>query len=161
MLLTFHLIKKLLYKVTIYIPILSLFLSIYPIELFQIPFPFFFSHTIFFDEGVYDSLKFGGEFYFSDVYSDRRLSKEVQIHEVLWGECISGALYIEDFKRICSKIGFLDIRMVSKSEIDIIDPLLKDVVGNARFVFSVWSEWVSGGVFGINFFLFTFAFLLN
>jgi arsenite methyltransferase len=42
-------------------------------------------------EGVYRVLKDGGEFYFSDVYCDRRLSKEAREHEVLYGECISGA----------------------------------------------------------------------
>ena len=40
--------------------------------------------------GVARILKEGGELYFSDVYCDRRLSKQVQSHEVLWGECIAG-----------------------------------------------------------------------
>jgi arsenite methyltransferase len=41
---------------------------------------------------VYNSLKTGGEFYFSDVYSNRRIPKEIQSHQVLYGECLSGAL---------------------------------------------------------------------
>jgi SAM-dependent methyltransferase len=41
--------------------------------------------------GVYRVLKEGGEFYFSDVYADRRIAKHVQEHKVLYGECISGA----------------------------------------------------------------------
>lgn len=57
-------------------------------------------------EGVYAALKEGGEFYFSDVYADRRLPDHVRTHEILLGECISGALYIEDFKRICHQVTF-------------------------------------------------------
>ena len=38
-------------------------------------------------------LKPGGELYFSDVYSNRRVPKSLQEDEVLWGECLSGALY--------------------------------------------------------------------
>eukprot|EP00761_Pharyngomonas_kirbyi_P014994 gb/GECH01015025.1/.p1 GENE.gb/GECH01015025.1/~~gb/GECH01015025.1/.p1 ORF type:complete len:366 (+),score=76.76 gb/GECH01015025.1/:1-1098(+) len=82
---------------------------------------------------VYRVLKNGGEFYFSDVYCDRRLPEHVRQHEVLFGECIAGALYIEDFKRICHKVGFLDPRSVSLREIKIRNPELKDVVGEARF----------------------------
>ena len=35
---------------------------------------------------AYALLKPGGEMYFSDVYSDRRISKELQADPVLWGE---------------------------------------------------------------------------
>ena len=38
-------------------------------------------------------LKPGGELYFSDVYSNRRVPKSLQENDVLWGECLSGALY--------------------------------------------------------------------
>lgn len=84
-------------------------------------------------KGVYDALKYGGEFYFSDVYSDRRIPKLVREHKILWGECISGALYIEDFKRICSQVGFKDVRMLSSTPILITDPELKDICGNTKF----------------------------
>jgi len=83
--------------------------------------------------GAYEILKEGGEFYFSDVYCDRRLSKEIQNHEVLVGECIGGALYTEDFRRICQNVGFNDPRILSVSEIKIEDPELKQLLGNAKF----------------------------
>lgn len=38
---------------------------------------------------VYQTLKFGGEFYFSDVYCSRRLSKDIQEHTVLFGRSSS------------------------------------------------------------------------
>lgn len=37
-------------------------------------------------------LKPGGELYFSDVYANRRVPKVLQDDEVLWGECLSGAV---------------------------------------------------------------------
>ncbi|KAK9863726.1 hypothetical protein WJX84_004714 [Apatococcus fuscideae] len=82
---------------------------------------------------AYRVLAPGGEMYFSDVYSDRRMPKEAQEHEVLWGECISGALYTGDFKAICRQVGFADPRQMSINEITIQDPDLKQVTGNARF----------------------------
>ena len=83
--------------------------------------------------GVYDLLKEGGSFYLSDVYCDRRLDDSVKNHKVLWGECIAGALYIEDFKRICNNVGFIEVREVESSIIEITDPTLKNIVGNANF----------------------------
>ena len=46
---------------------------------------------------VYNMLKNGGEFYFSDVYSSKRIPKDLQNDDILWGECLSGALYSNDF----------------------------------------------------------------
>lgn len=82
---------------------------------------------------VYRVLAPGGELYFSDVYCDRRLPEHVRKHEVLWGECISGALYIEDFKRIAHDVGFPDACVLSKSEIKVTDPELQQICGEARF----------------------------
>ena len=82
---------------------------------------------------AYRVLAPGGELYFSDVYCDRRLPRAVQEHEVLWGECIAGALYIEDFRRIAQETGFTDPRVLSSSPIEVTDPELRAVTGNARF----------------------------
>jgi len=53
-------------------------------------------------------LKEGGELYFSDVYSNRRVPQSLREDEVLWGECLSGALYWNDFhnlgKNVSSRI---------------------------------------------------------
>ncbi|KAH9250935.1 hypothetical protein BASA81_011323 [Batrachochytrium salamandrivorans] len=72
--------------------------------------------------GMYHALKFGGEAYFSDVYCDRRLSDEARAHQVLWGECISGALYQQDFLRLAGEVGFLDCRMLDRTEIIVTTP---------------------------------------
>ena len=53
--------------------------------------------------------------------------------QVLWGECISGALYIEDFKRLAQQVGFADARVLSTDPIQVTDPELKEVTGEAKF----------------------------
>lgn len=50
-------------------------------------------------------LKPGGELYFSDIFSDRRVPPRFYDDPVLRGECLSGALYLEDFRRILAKHG--------------------------------------------------------
>jgi len=64
-------------------------------------------------------LKPGGELYFSDVYADRRVPQHLRDNSVLWGECISGALYWNDFHNIAKKCGFLDPRLVNDSKITV------------------------------------------
>ena len=66
---------------------------------------------------IWRVLKPGGEMYFSDVFSGRRVPTEVACDPVLVGECLGGALYIEDFRRMLSRLGCLDYRIVSKYRI--------------------------------------------
>jgi hypothetical protein len=61
---------------------------------------------------------------------------------VLWGECLSGALYVEDFKRVAQAAGFIDPRQLSISPIAVTDPELKEVTGEAKF-FSITYRYVS------------------
>lgn len=75
----------------------------------------------------------GGEFYFSDVYCDRRLPEDLRSHEILLGECLGGAMYVEDFKRLCQATGFTDPRVLAGHEIEVRDPELKELLGEAKF----------------------------
>jgi SAM-dependent methyltransferase len=84
-------------------------------------------------DGVFKALREGGEFYFSDVYCDRRLPQAVREHDVMLGECLGGALYTEDFHRICRDVGFNDVRELTREPIDVTDPELKELCGNATF----------------------------
>jgi SAM-dependent methyltransferase len=84
-------------------------------------------------EQSFRMLKPGGEFYFSDVYADRRLPADVQTDPVLHAECVGGALYWNDFLALARQAGFVDPRLVTSHEIQISDPLLKARVGEARF----------------------------
>jgi len=81
-------------------------------------------------------LKSGGEMYFSDVYSDRRISEELQADAVLWGECLSGALYWNDFLKTARKAGFTDPRTVENKPVTVENKELEDKLGDIKF-FSV------------------------
>ncbi|ABI58601.1 methyltransferase domain-containing protein [Nitrosomonas eutropha] len=83
--------------------------------------------------GVQYLLKDGGEFYFSDVYADRRVPAAVRDDSVLYGECLGGALYWNDFLRLAHRHGFLDPRLVTDRPLQITDPALAPRVGDVRF----------------------------
>jgi SAM-dependent methyltransferase len=83
--------------------------------------------------GVYRLLKPGGEFYFSDIYADRRVPDSIRNHSVLYGECLGGALYWNDFLRTAQRAGFIDPRLVEDRPLEITDPELADQVGPTRF----------------------------
>lgn len=83
--------------------------------------------------GVFRLLKPGGEFYFSDVYADRRVPAAVRNDPVLYGECLGGALYWNDFLRLAQRHGFADPRLATDRPLDITDPELAARVGNIRF----------------------------
>jgi len=84
--------------------------------------------------GVHRALREGGELYFSDVFVDRRLPAECAEDPVLLGECLGGALYTEDFRRLMAEAGFADVRTVSERPLTVDDPALAAKLGNARFV---------------------------
>ena len=90
---------------------------------------------------VYSILDMGGEFYFSDVYASRRLSSEVRTNKVLHGECLGGALYVNDFLRFAKEAGFVEPRMVSSKEIEITDDSVKELVGNTQFYSITYRLW--------------------
>ncbi|MCU0842341.1 MAG: methyltransferase domain-containing protein [Thiobacillaceae bacterium] len=69
-------------------------------------------------------LKPGGELYFSDVYADRRVPSAVRDDPVLYGECLGGALYWNDFLQLARRQGFADPRLVEDRPIAVTDPAL-------------------------------------
>ena len=83
--------------------------------------------------GVFDLLKLGGEFYFADVYADRRLPESIRDDPVVYGECLGGALYWNDFLRLAKQAGFYDPRLVTSRLLEITDPDVAAKVGAARF----------------------------
>jgi arsenite methyltransferase len=83
--------------------------------------------------GVQRLLKPGGEFYFSDVYADRRVPDAVRNDPVLYGECLGGALYWNDFLRLARQAGFVDPRLVTDRPLAITDPALAKLVGQLQF----------------------------
>lgn len=83
---------------------------------------------------VYKKLKTGGEFYFSDVYADRRIPKELVENKILYGECLSGALYLNDFVSMAKRAGFTDPRAVESELITISNPEIEKLVDGYTFV---------------------------
>ena len=83
--------------------------------------------------GVHRLLKPGGEFYFSDVYADRRVPDSVKHDPVLYGECLGGALYWNDFLAIARRSGFVDPRLVEDRPLAVNDARLQSLVGPTRF----------------------------
>ncbi|MCJ8168161.1 methyltransferase domain-containing protein [Atopomonas sediminilitoris] len=82
---------------------------------------------------AYRLLKPGGELYFSDVYADRRVPAAVRDDAVLYGECLGGALYWNDFENLAKRHGFSDPRLVEDRPIAVTDPTLAAKTGNIRF----------------------------
>ena len=84
-------------------------------------------------KGAFDLLKPGGELYFSDVYADRRLPDAVRNDPVLYGECLGGALYWNDFHTLAKEAGFKDPRLVEDRPLGVTDETLAAELGPARF----------------------------
>ena len=78
-------------------------------------------------------LKPGGEFFFSDVYADRRIPASLAKDPVLYGECLSGALYWNDFINLSKRCGFADPRLVESRPLTIENPTIEKTLGNIRF----------------------------
>jgi radical SAM/Cys-rich protein len=95
---------------------------------------------------IHRMLKFGGEFYFSDIYADRRIPDDLRRNHVLYGECLGGALYYKDFERVATKAGFIDPRVVSKRTVDITNKEIMSLVGNITFYSITYRLWKLAGM---------------
>lgn len=82
---------------------------------------------------IFRVLKPGGELYFSDVFADRRIPAPLAQDAVLLGECLGGALYVEDFRRLMSSSGCRDARVVASAPLALNSPQLEAKAGNIRF----------------------------
>ncbi|MED5373729.1 MAG: methyltransferase domain-containing protein [Myxococcota bacterium] len=78
-------------------------------------------------------LREGGEFYFSDVYCDRRLPEDLQNDRELYGECLGGALYWNDFQNLAKAAGFGDPRVVESRRLTVDNPGVEAKVKGYRF----------------------------
>ncbi|MGE4233101.1 MAG: methyltransferase domain-containing protein [Bacteriovoracia bacterium] len=82
---------------------------------------------------VFRVLKPGGEFYFSDVFSGSRVPRHLAEDPMVLGECLGGALYTEDFRRLMAKVGCADFRVLSKSKITLNSPEIEQKAGRIDF----------------------------
>lgn len=82
---------------------------------------------------IWRVLKTGGELYFADIFADRRFGEDISMDLILRGECLGGAMYIEDFRRLLRKIGWEDFRYIKSNKAAIDNEDIEAMVGNVEF----------------------------
>lgn len=82
---------------------------------------------------AYRLLRPGGELYFADVYADRRVPRVLAEDPLLYGECLGGALYWNDFLQLARAAGFRDPRLVADRPLAIGSPQIAARIGALRF----------------------------
>ncbi|MGR8935722.1 MAG: methyltransferase domain-containing protein [Gammaproteobacteria bacterium] len=82
---------------------------------------------------IFRVLKPGGELYFSDVFADRRIPLHLRQDPVLLGECLGGALYWEDFRRILQDLGCPDVRIAKQNNFALNDAEVEAKIGMVKF----------------------------
>ena len=82
---------------------------------------------------IFRVLKPGGELYFSDIFATRRVPEQFRDDPVLHGECLAGAMYIEDFRRLLRDLGCPDYRVVARSPVTIDNHGIEEKIGMVGF----------------------------
>ena len=82
---------------------------------------------------IFRVLKPGGELFIADVFADRRVPETLRQDPVLYGECLSGAMYTEDFRRLLLRLGINDYRLLSSRRLTINNAEIEEKVGNIGF----------------------------
>lgn len=82
---------------------------------------------------IFRVLKPGGELLFSDVFAGQRIPQSLRDDSVLLGECLGGAMYIEDFRRLLNSLGCPDYRLLSARAITINNQDIEQKVGHIAF----------------------------
>jgi len=88
-------------------------------------------HAVF--KEIFRVLKPGGELYFADVFAGRRVPDEFIDDPVLHGECLAGAMYIEDFRRLLNSLGCPDYRVAAGRKLSLENPEIENKVGMIDF----------------------------
>ncbi len=83
---------------------------------------------------IFRVLKPGGELVFADIFAACRLPAALAADPVLIGECLGGAMYLEDFRRLMFRLGCADVRTISASPLAVTEPELAAKLGLIRFV---------------------------
>ena len=82
---------------------------------------------------IFRVLKPGGELYFSDIFAGRRVPEALKDDPVLQGECLAGALYLEDLRRLLTRLGFPDFRIVRRRRVRLENPEIEKKIGMVDF----------------------------
>nr|VFK33636.1 MAG: Ubiquinone/menaquinone biosynthesis C-methylase UbiE [Candidatus Kentron sp. MB]VFK76339.1 MAG: Ubiquinone/menaquinone biosynthesis C-methylase UbiE [Candidatus Kentron sp. MB] len=82
---------------------------------------------------IFRVLKPGGELFFSDVFSGCRVPERFHSDPLLHGECLAGAMYQEDFRRLLRELGCLDYRVTDSRRIRLENPEMEAMIGMVDF----------------------------
>jgi arsenite methyltransferase len=82
---------------------------------------------------IFRVLKPGGELFFADVFSDRRVPEHISKDPVMYGECLGGTLYYHDFQRMLRNLGCNDVRIVVSHAITIGNEEIIAKAGDIKF----------------------------
>lgn len=82
---------------------------------------------------IFRVLKPGGELHFSDTFAGRRVPEHFKDDPVLHGECLAGALYLEDFRRLLREAGCPDYRVMQKRTVQLDNPAVEEKIGMIDF----------------------------
>ncbi|RTQ50895.1 methyltransferase domain-containing protein [Hymenobacter gummosus] len=82
---------------------------------------------------IFRVLKPGGELFIAGVFADRRVPEALRHDLVPYGECLGGALYIEDLRRLLLGLGLRDYRLTAQRRLSIDNPAIERQVGNIKF----------------------------
>jgi len=82
---------------------------------------------------IFRVLKPGGELFFADIFAGCRIPAALYDDPVLRGECLSGAMYREDFRRLLFNLGCRDFRCLSSRRVELDNPEIAARIGMAAF----------------------------
>ncbi|VFN04472.1 MAG: Methyltransferase domain-containing protein [Candidatus Kentron sp. G] len=82
---------------------------------------------------IFRVLKPGGELFFSDVFAGRRVPERLLTDPMLHGECLAGALYLEDFRRLLWDLDCPDYRIMDSRPIALDNPKVEQLIGMVDF----------------------------
>ncbi len=82
---------------------------------------------------IFRVLKPGGELLFADVFAHQRIPDNLKYDPVLMGECLAGALYIEDFRRLLARLGCKDYRLVNARPVTVANADIEAQIGYIGF----------------------------
>lgn len=82
---------------------------------------------------IFRVLKPGGELYFADIFAGRRVPRHFMDDPVLHGECLAGAMYHEDFRRLLRESGCPDHRIMKRRKVSLDNPAMEEKIGMIDF----------------------------
>ncbi|HIJ83509.1 MAG: Methyltransferase type 11 [Magnetococcales bacterium] len=88
-------------------------------------------HAVF--KELWRVLKPGGELCFSDVFAGRRIPSSLHGDPVLLGECLAGAMYREDFRRLLLSLGCPNFRRTASRRLRLDHPEVALAIGMVDF----------------------------